>query len=173
MAKPVKGTYPSYYETYIDKVKEDDLFEALEAQEELISAFLDNISEEKSQHAYAPGKWTVKELLQHVIDAERVFSYRALRFARKDETALPAFDENNYAANSFANERTWKSLVEEMKTVRRSTRQLFESFNKDMLANTGIASDRPVNVQALGFIIIGHFLHHKNVIASKYLVAKS
>ncbi|MEO6669803.1 MAG: DinB family protein [Ferruginibacter sp.] len=169
MSKPVKGTYPAHFETYISKVNEDNLRDAFRNQAELVNGFFDAISEEKSGHAYAAGKWTLKELLQHIIDAERVFAYRALCFARKETTSLPGFDENNYADNSFANEREWKSLVDELKAVRKTTEILFDSFNTDTLNHSGIANNNPVTVNAIGFIIVGHLNHHRNIITERYL----
>ncbi len=169
MSRPLTGTYPVYYETYISKVKEADVRDAFKNQRSVVDHFFDGISEEKAGYAYAQGKWTIKELLQHIIDAERIFSYRALAFSRKETASLPSFDENIYADNSFANERSWKSLVEEFKILRKSTELLFESFNTDMLNHSGIASNNPVTVNAIGFIIVGHLNHHKGVIETRYL----
>jgi len=169
MPKPVKGTYPAYFETYISKVNEDNVKDAFKMQADTVNNFFDTISEEKSGHAYAPGKWTIKELLQHIIDAERIFAYRALSFSRKETTSLPSFDENSYADNSFANERNWQSLVDEMKAVRKTTEMLFDSFNTDMLNLSGVANNNPVTVNAIGFIIVGHLNHHKKVLEEKYL----
>ncbi len=169
MPKPPKGTYPEYYEQYIDQVKEDELKPGLEAQQTLIHDFLSKVTEEKSGFAYAPGKWTIKEVLQHMIDAERIFAYRALCFARKETISLPGFDEDSYAEHAHANNRSWASLLEEMKSVRQSTETLLNSFTTDMFAQTGHANNRPVTVHAIGFIILGHFLHHCNVIRERYL----
>ena len=169
MPKPPKGTYPEYYEQYIDQVKEYELIPGLEAQQALIHDFLSTVTEEKSGFAYAPGKWTIKEVLQHMIDAERIFAYRALCFARKETISLPGFDEDSYAEHAQANNRSWASLLEEMKSVRQSTETLLNSFTTDMFAQTGHANSRPVTVHAIGFIILGHFLHHCNVIRERYL----
>ena len=169
MPKPIKGTYPAYYETYISKVNEDNVKDAFKNQDDIINNFFDSISEEKSGFAYAPGKWTIKELLQHIIDAERIFAYRALSFARKEEASLPGFDENNYADNSYANERNWQSLVDELKAVRKTTEIMFDSFNTDMLNHSGMANNNPVTVNAIGFIIVGHLNHHKNIVVERYL----
>ena len=169
MSKPVQGTYPSYFENYISQVKENDLKEAFKNQQEIVNNFFDGISEERSGYAYAPGKWTLKELLQHLTDAERIFNFRALSFARKETASLPGFDENIYAENSFANERRWQSLTDEFKNVRRSTEMLFDSFNTDMLNHSGLANNNPATVNAIGFIIIGHLYHHKKIIETKYM----
>lgn len=170
MPKPVKGTYPAYFDNYVSKVAENDFKEAFTNQQQVVNNFFDTISEEKSNHAYAAGKWTLKELLQHIIDAERIFSYRALAFSRKETTSLPSFDENLYADNSDANRRTWKSLTEEFKAVRITTEMLFDSFNSEMINQSGIANNNPVTVNAIGFIIVGHLNHHKDIIESRYLI---
>lgn len=169
MPKPVEGTYPTYFQNYINQVNEDNVFSALKNQEETITTFFDTISEEKSTYAYAEGKWTLKELLLHIIDAERIFNYRALAFARKEIQSLPGFDENSYAANSYANSRTWKSLCEELKAVRKATQLLFESFSPETLNSSGFANNNPTTVNAMGFIIVGHVYHHVNIIKERYL----
>jgi uncharacterized damage-inducible protein DinB len=169
MAKPVPGTYPSYFEAYISEIAENDLQEAFKKQANVVNTFFDAIDETKADHAYAPGKWTIKELLQHVIDAERIFNFRSLCFARKEQASLPGFDENDYAAHSNAGRRTWKSLVEELKAVRKTTEQLFNSFDAEMLQTSGMANNNPTTVNAMGFVIIGHLYHHKNIIESRYL----
>ena len=169
MPKPAHGTYPSYFENYISQVKETDLKAAFKNQQDIVNHFFDSIPDEKAGLAYAPGKWTLKELLQHLTDAERIFTYRALAFARKDTASLPGFEENEYADNSMANERTWQSLVDEFKIVRKSTELLFNSFNTDMLNHSGLANNNPATVNATGFSIIGHLYHHKKIIQERYL----
>ncbi len=169
MPKPIAGTYPPYFENYISLVKEDNLFEAFKNQHPVINSFFDAIPEEKSGYAYAPGKWTIRELMQHIIDTERIFNYRALCIARKETVSLPGFDENTYAANSNANARTWKSLCDELKAVRISSELLFESFTPEMLDATGIANEKPCNVMALGFILVGHINHHIRILQERYL----
>ena len=114
MAKPSPANYPVYFQRYIDQVPDDNLDTGFKKQAEVIKNFLPHISEEKSMHSYAEGKWTIKEMLLHITDAERIFCYRALCFARNEKINLPGFDENNYAAGSHANERSWKNLVEEI-----------------------------------------------------------
>jgi uncharacterized damage-inducible protein DinB len=158
-----------YFIKYTSLVKEEHVKDAFIHQIECIQDFCDNISEDKSTFTYAEGKWTLKEMLQHLIDTERVFAYRALAIARKDTTTLPSFDENEYAANSNANNRTWHSLTEEMYQVRASTRMLFNSFKEETLENTGKFSNNSSNVKTLGLIIIGHFYHHVNVVKERYM----
>jgi hypothetical protein len=169
MSKPLLTSYPVYFQRYVDQVQEDDLLTAFKNQLQVIRPFLSSISEEKSMYAYAEGKWTLKELLQHMIDTERIFNYRALCIARKETVSLPGFDENNYAANSNANTRKWKDLVEEFLLVRRSTEILFNSFSDEMLETSGVSNNNPVTVKSLGFITVGHFNHHKKVIEERYL----
>lgn len=169
MPKPTPGTYPSYFQNYISQVPENELGAAFKNQEEIINQFFDSIDEEKSNYAYAPGKWTLKELLQHIIDAERIFNYRSLSFARKEQTSLPGFEENEYAANSNANQRSWKSLCDELKAVRKTTIFLYESFTDEMLYTSGLANNNPTTVIAMGFITVGHLCHHRHIIESRYL----
>ena len=169
MPKPTEGTYPVYFQNYINYVQEEDVMTAIENQQTVIDNFFDSISEEKSTYAYAESKWTLKELLQHVIDTERIFIYRALAFARKETQSLPGFDEKTYAANSNANARTWKSLCEELKAVRTTSRLLFENFTDEMLSSSGLANNNPTTVNAIGFILVGHVYHHKNIVETRYL----
>jgi DinB superfamily len=158
-----------YFVKYTSLVNENNLADAFANQQESIKQFCASITEEKSLYAYAEGKWTLKEMLQHLIDTERVFAYRALAIARKDTTTLPSFDENEYAANSNANARTWESLTNEMVAVRNTTEMLFKSFSAEMLASTGKFSSNTSDVETLGLIIIGHFYHHANVVKERYM----
>ncbi len=158
-----------YYNTYISKVGAQSLKEGLKESGQKTYDFLNSISVEKYNYSYAEGKWTIKELIQHIIDVERVFTYRALRIARQDKTPLAGFDENDYAPNSNANRRTKEELLEDYKTLRNSTVALFNSFTEEMLLSKGIASDSPLSVRAAGFITIGHEIHHCNIIKERYL----
>lgn len=169
MPKPIEGTYPKAFHNYVSQVKEESLLEAFNNQRVLVNNFFTAIPEDKTNKGYAEGKWSLKELLQHMIDAERIFCYRALCFARKETASLPSFDENIYADNSNANLRSWKSLSEEMKLVRKASEMLFESFTEEMLNNSGIANNNPATALALGFTIIGHVNHHKRIIEERYL----
>jgi uncharacterized damage-inducible protein DinB len=130
--------------------------------------FFKNIPEEKAPYRYAEGKWSVKEMLQHIIDTERIFGYRALSIARKDTTPLPGFDENTYANASKAGERSLAGLIEELKAVRTSTDLLLKSFTEDDLQQTGITNGHPNTVNAIGYIIFGHILHHKKILEERY-----
>jgi uncharacterized damage-inducible protein DinB len=169
MPKPVTGSYPEYFDRYISQVSENDAVTALQNQQQVIDTFFDAIPPSKEMYAYAEGKWTLKELLQHIIDTERIFIFRALCFARHETQSLPGFDENSYAENSNANAREWQSLCEEMKAVRNSALLLFESFTNDMLQSTGNANNKPTTANAIGFIIAGHFAHNKKIITERYL----
>ena len=169
MPRPLKGSHPSYFDRYIGLVPEDDLQTAFKNQLPVITAFLNSISEEKSMYAYAPSKWTIKELLQHMTDTERIFAYRSLCFARKETQSLPGFDEDTYAANSNANARSWNELVREFLLVRQSTEILFASLTEEALHNTGTANNNPATALSMGFTSIGHVYHHKKVMEERYL----
>ena len=168
MPKPLQTDYAPYFQCYIDEVPEQDLFTAFRSQLPVIKDFLSVISEEKSNYAYGEGKWTLKEVLQHIIDTERIFNYRALCFARKEKISLPGFEENEYAANSNANSRTWKELTDEFEAVRCSTELLFGSFSNEALSTSGLANNNPTTAASIGFIVLGHFYHHKKVIEERY-----
>ncbi len=167
--KPVEGEYPSYFGTYISKVNENDCISALENTEKEILSFLKSIPENKGDFAYAPGKWTIKQLIIHISDAERVFAYRALRFARGDAQQNLSFEENDYAKNCEADKRSLQSVIEEFTAVRRATILLFKNFSDKTLQNTGNMSSGKTTVNALGFTISGHASHHVGVLKERYL----
>lgn len=169
--KPVfpQGNYPSNMAGYVGEAGDEDLYTTLHAQADKAKQLFNSISEEKSLYKYAEGKWTIKELLQHLIDAERVFAYRALAFARKDENILPSFDENEYADNSNANNRDWQDLIDEFNAVRQSTEYLFNSFSGEALQHLGKASSYTIDVSSIGFVIAGHVNHHLKIIEERYL----
>jgi hypothetical protein len=158
-----------FYHSYINLIKEDHVEKALKKNTSLVKHVLKKIPASKIDYAYAENKWTIKQLLQHMIDAERVFSYRALTFARKDLAQLPGFDEKLWAENAKATDRKWKDLVDEFKSVRKSTELLFGSFDEEELLLTGVASSNNINVLALGFVCAGHAAHHMYVIKERYL----
>lgn len=161
--------YKNYFEKYTALVPEKDILSALANQSNTLNDFFESVTEEKAEYAYAEGKWNLKEMLQHLIDTERIFAFRALSIARKETATLNGFDENSYAANSSANKRTWVELVNEMKIVRESTTLLFSSFTEDMLNTTGNFSAATANVNTIGSIIVGHFYHHINIANERYL----
>jgi hypothetical protein len=161
--------FASYYSNYIKLVPEQDIVKGLIQQKEEMVHFFSSIPVFKHEFCYTEGKWTVKDILLHLIDAERVMSYRALRIARNDKTALPGFEENDYVISARANERDFENLLQEYIIVRNATISLFESFNVEDLQLLGIASNSSVSVRAIGYIILGHELHHKQIILEKYL----
>jgi len=169
MNKPSPNIYPGPFHAYIDQVPQADLYDAFTVQLPIINGFLSSITEEKAGYSYAVGKWTIKEVLQHIIDIERIFSYRALSFSRGEKNVLPGFEQDRYAAVSNANSRTWHSLGNEFLILRQSTQTLFNSFTEEMLANDGISNNNTNTVAGWGYAIIGHFYHHKKVIEEKYV----
>ena len=166
--RPLPTTFPAYFNTYIKLIPECEVMKALKNQALQAEKFFRLISEEQSFYKYAKGKWTVKEILQHVIDTERIFCYRALAIARKELAILPSFDEDKYGANSFANQRSWHDLMDEFKVVRQSSILLFHSFSKESLQLSGNVSDYQMTVLAIGFTIPGHVEHHMNIIRERY-----
>lgn len=173
-AMPTKSdlAVPPFYETYIKAIHEEDLMEALKNSSRRFRKLLKNMPKNKIDYAYEPGKWTVREMLQHVIDTERVFSFRALWFARHDSAPLPGFDEKKWAQSTSAAKREWKELVREFRTVRRATEQLFASFGEEQLLSTGVASNNTLSVAAWGFICAGHVAHHTVILKERYLAKK-
>ncbi|MDP4259717.1 MAG: DinB family protein [Bacteroidota bacterium] len=159
-----------FYHRYIQNIEEGDINKNLKKNTRQFKKFLKEIPRKKVDRAYAEGKWTIREILQHLIDAERVFSYRALRFARKDGTPLPGFDENTWARTAgAAGRRSWDDLQEEFRAVRKSTEALFASMNDDQLQFVGEASGTAQNALALAYLIPGHVVHHIRVIKERYL----
>ncbi len=162
--------YPEYYIPYINEVKSLAIIDALEDNLNDFYNFIENIVPgEKHEYRYESEKWTIKDIVQHLIDAERIFSYRALRISRFDKTPLPGFDENEYVTVANANHRNMIDLIQEFVAVRKATIRLFESFSEEMLLNKGIASNNPISVRAIGYIITGHCIHHQNIIKERYL----
>jgi len=159
---------PEYFDRYINLVENIELSDALSKYgPQMYVKEKDNL-EKVGERVYAPGKWTVKDILQHLIDTERIFKYRALRFARNDKTLLPGFDENIYADVSGANNRSLDDLLNEYSFVRQSAIALFSSFHKKMLNSAGVCFDKNISVLSIGFVLAGHPLHHLNVIKERY-----
>ncbi|MFT5243480.1 MAG: DNA-dependent RNA polymerase auxiliary subunit epsilon [Psychroserpens sp.] len=161
--------YNSYYEQYIKKAGDVTVTEGLKDNGDVTIAFLESISEEKLEFRYEEGKWTVKEIIQHLIDTERVFAYRALCIAREDKTLFPGYDQDEYAVSSQANNRSMYDLMNEYKAVRLASIILFESFSTEMLKRIGIASNSNLSPRAVAFITIGHENHHCEIIRERYL----
>jgi len=167
--RPGKNDYFPYLETYISKVKEETAISALENTLSPTLKLISAIPPEKWNFAYASDKWTVKELVTHCIDTERVFAYRALAFARGETQILPAFDENTYAKYSEANSRTSETILEEFKSVRTASISLFRSFSDQTLMKSGKVPAGTITVNALGYAICGHTAHHLEVLTLRYL----
>lgn len=169
MPRPDLSRVPEFFHGYINKVKEDELMSALAKSTSELFMLLKSIPAEKHDYRYADGKWSVKEVVQHMIDGERVFTYRALRFARKDDTPLPGFDENLFAQTAKADKRNWNDLVEEFSALRKASEAMFASFDNEQLEAAGVASESPIYVLGIGFVVAGHVNHHCQIIKERYL----
>lgn len=161
--------YNPYYQPYINALKVTELFEALNKSYEDTLELLENRTEDELLYRYGEDKWTIKEIVQHLMDAERILCYRALRFSRNDSTNLPGYDENLFVNYSNANKRSLASFLTELKDVRNATISLFKSFTDEMFVKSGNANQSNMSVRAAGFIIAGHQWHHLNVIKERYL----
>lgn len=169
MKRPEKTEYHPYYETYIQKVPEGDFMETFRTESTTTITLLESLSEAQWNHAYAPGKWTIKEAVMHMMDTERIFAYRALRIARGDKTPLAGFEQDDYVPNSKANSRSGKNILEEFKALRRSTEFFIQSLTEEMQIRQGTASGANVSVRGICYKIIGHELHHREIIEERYL----
>ena len=162
--------FAGHFATYINQVSSEySLVEELEISLHRLIKFVQNIPLDKFDYRYAEGKWTIKDIIQHLIDAERIFAYRALRFARNDKTELPGFEENDYVDEANATNRSIQDLLTELAVVRHATLSLFKSFSNEDLLRIGTASHNPMSVRALGFTIIGHQNHHQRIFQERYL----
>lgn len=161
--------YSSFNATYINACADVSLVEGLENGLNQLVSFMQHIPIEKLEYRYAEDKWTIKDIVLHLIDAERIFAYRALRIGRGDETPLAGFEENNYVPNAMANSRTLESLITEFQFVRNSTLSLFKNFSDEQLLFLGTSSNNLISVRAIGFIISGHQNHHLRIIKERYL----
>ncbi len=170
MLRPDLDSIPPFYKKYVEHVKEFDLLPILDHSNKQLLTLLGTIPEEKGTFRYAPGKWSIKELLCHMMDAERIFAYRALRFARNDNTPLHGFEENDYAPEANAHGRSIRQIAEEMERLRKSTLDLFTSFTPGMLTRKGSANNTELSVLNLGYIIPGHETHHRIVLKERYLI---
>ena len=163
---------PSFYKKYVKQIDETDLLQALRISGHRMTELVHSIPDAKADFRYEEGKWSIRELLCHIIDAERIFAYRALRFSRNDKTPLAGFEENDYAPQANAGGRSLNKIADEMKHLRTSTVDLFESFTPEMLARKGTASNNELSVIGLGFIIAGHETHHLHILKDRYLSDK-
>jgi hypothetical protein len=166
-----ENEYAPYYKQYIQGIEKNEksIVENLIDSQKEFDLVLGNVPSEKQNFAYAKGKWTLKEVIQHIIDTERVFNYRALCFARNDATSLPGFDQDLFVDNSDANSRNYNDLLEEMAVLRKSTILLFNSFSDEAFLRIGVGSGNKMSVRALGYLFSGHQIHHLNVVKRLYL----
>lgn len=160
---------PAGMQGYVNRVGERDPLEGITRSTKQFRKLINDIPKSKASYAYAPGKWTLKEMLQHIIDGERVFAFRALHIARKDANPLPGFDENLWAGNSQANKRKWKDLVNEFFILREANEMLFRNLDEQQLLHTGTANNHPVSVATMLFVTAGHLDHHMSIIRERYL----
>lgn len=167
--RPAATEFAPYYAGYVASVPEGDLLETMERQLGELHALPDLFPEERGDHAYAPGKWTVKEVLGHCADTERIFAYRLLRVARGDRTPLPGFDQDEYVPSAGSAARSVRSLVDELVAVRHATLALARGLPAEAWGNTGVASGFDVSARALGYITAGHLAHHLTVLRERYL----
>lgn len=162
--------FADFYKPYIEKaLVYNTILEGLNKNSKEVINLFENLPNEKLEFRYAEGKWTPKDIFLHLIDAERIFTYRGLCIARSDKTEFPGFEEDDYVKEANANSRDLKDLIEEFKTVRSSTISLYNSFNNEQLKKTGIASSASVSVRALAYMTVGHYIHHMQVIKERYL----
>ena len=169
MRHPESNEYPPFYESYIKNVIGSDPLRNLENQYQEIQSILQSLPEVEANYAYSEGKWTVKEVLGHITDTERVMSYRAFCISRKEIRSLPGFEQDDYVKEANFNERSITNLLEDYRAVRKSTISLFKNFTEDMLNQKGTANEKEVSVLALLFIITGHEMHHLKILKEKYL----
>ena len=164
-----ENEYSGGFATYIREAGNVNLIEELEISLHDFIRFVQNIPMDKFDYRYAEGKWTIKDIIQHIADCERIFAYRALRFSRNDQTPLPSFEENDYAVNTNANGRSIQDLLTEFSALRHSTLLFYKSLSEEQLKRMGTASNIQISVRALGFTIIGHQKHHQKVFEERYL----
>lgn len=168
-SRPDAAEYAPYYGGYIARVPTGDVVETLSTQQEGTLDLLRGLSEDQGSTRYAPGKWSIRELVGHLTDTERIFAYRALRFSRADETALASFDENAYVANASFDARSLTGLCAEFEAVRRASVLLFASFDSEEWMRRGVASNNVMSVRALAWVTAGHELHHLEILRTRYL----
>lgn len=169
MLKPDAKEYDTYYDRYISLITEPDLIAVLDGQPAQLRSLLGGLSEEKGTLAYAEGKWTIKEVISHLIDGERIFAYRILRISRGDETPIEGFEQDGYIENSRANKRDFDDLLNEFTLERQANLHMLKNLRDDGWQRMGTASEKPVSARALGYIMAGHIRHHINILKERYL----
>ena len=170
MNRPETNEFAPYYNTYISLIDGDNVLPVLEAQPAEVRALFSDVPEEKGTFAYEPGKWTIKEMLSHLIDGERMFAYRILRISRGDKTPIEGFEQDGYIENSNANNRPFAELLEEFDLQRRSNMLLLNNLSDEDSRRMGNASDKAVSVRALTYIMAGHVKHHLLILRERYLL---
>lgn len=168
-AELLDSEYSGNFGNYIKEAGDGDLIEELEISLHVFIRFVQNIPMDKFDYRYAPGKWTIKDIIQHLLDCERIFAYRALRFSRNDQTPLASFEEDDYANSTNSNARSIQDLLTELSALRHSTLLFYKSLSEEQLKRIGTASNNQISVRALGFVIIGHQKHHQKVFEERYL----
>jgi DinB superfamily len=169
MKRPEKTEYAAYYETYVSLVEESDITSALRNQADELREIFSQMSDEKGLYRYAEGKWSIKELLGHLIDGERVFAYRALRFARADRQPLAGFDQDPYIENANFDAVKLSDLLDEMLFLRKANTLFFNNLNEEAWNRTGVASENEISVRAIAYILVGHIRHHVKILKERYL----
>jgi len=170
MTRPDLDSVPAQFKHYVEHVKDMDVIESLKYSSEQTLKLIRSIPEDKGEFRYAEGKWSIKEVLNHMIDVERIMAYRALRFSRNDKTDLPPFEENDYAPEANASARTIAQLANELSRLRATTVDLFQSFTPAMLKREGTANKKSISVLTLGYVISGHESHHRQLFRDRYLI---
>lgn len=170
LKRPEPKESNDYYKKYIEQVDGDNYLSALKMLLPKTVAFLNSLDDAKWNYRYAAGKWSIKEVMMHILDTERIMACRALRIARNDKTPMPGFEQDDYIPFTDAENRSPTSIIEEYKAVRAATIAMFQYFNDDMLSRVGTASGNPFTPRALGYIIAGHELHHLQIVRQRYLV---
>jgi hypothetical protein len=168
-SRPLTSEFAPYCAKYIALVPDGDFLANFESETSVLLALLDSISEKKSLFRYAAGKWSIREMILHVADVERIQSYRVLRFARGDTTELPGFDPASYIAPSRAENRTWKSILDEFAAVRAATLELFRNLPDEVWSLGGVADGYQFTVRGIAYTIAGHAIHHRKLLSERYL----
>ena len=167
--RPAPSEYPSFFDTYIRLVEEADLPELMARQIDETMAWYRGLSEAQAASRYAPDKWTIKQVLGHLADTERVMQYRALGIARADQTSFPPFEQDDYAKTANHGSRTWSSLLDEFKCVRQSSIHLFRHLDASTLDRLGLVNNNPTTARGIGYVIVGHERHHLAILKDRYV----
>lgn len=169
MKRPAENEYAPYYQKYVSLIPNGNILQMMEKQNEQFCEFLAQFDEERANYRYEEGKWTLKEVIGHLVDVELVFMYRALRFSRNDKEKLHGFEQDDFIANSDFSKLTLSELVEQFYHMRKAAIPMFSSFTDEMCTRTGTASDCSFSVRAIAYIMVGHVIHHMRIIHSKYM----